>query len=91
MHLFANVRRYFGLDKQQLARYLGVSLGQVSHIEAGRRALTGKVLLQLNPLALLVPATLPPPLSEAELAEVATSPAPGPLEARRDYCIWKAG
>ncbi|WP_022822904.1 helix-turn-helix transcriptional regulator [Hymenobacter norwichensis] len=51
--LLAQVRKYYGLDQQELADYLRISRPYVADIEAGRRSLTSKILLRLNPLALL--------------------------------------
>lgn len=85
------VRRYFGLEQHEMAALLGVSRAMISHLEAGRKALPGKVLLRLNPLAALLPAETPPALSETELIATAAAPAPGPLEYRRAECLWKAG
>lgn len=56
--LEAAVRAHFGLSQQQLARYLGVSVGFVSHLEAGRKQASEALALRLLPLARL----LPPPL-----------------------------
>ncbi|MBD2716985.1 helix-turn-helix transcriptional regulator [Microvirga sp. STR05] len=89
--LLAQVRKYFGLEQRELAGLLGVTAAQVGHIEAGRRTLTSKVLLRLNPLAALLPPEAPAPLSETELAATVAPPAAGPLEARLDYCRHHAG
>lgn len=60
------VRRYFGLEQQELAAYLGIGRAMVGHLESGRRSLSATLLLRLNPLALHLPATEPPlPLAEA--------------------------
>ena len=48
------------------------------------------MLLRLNPLAVLLPDTPATPLPEA-LPPGLPAPAPGPLAARRDYCLHKAG
>ncbi|WP_022823513.1 helix-turn-helix domain-containing protein [Hymenobacter norwichensis] len=85
--LVAQVRRYFGLEQQELAGYLGISRPYVADIEAGRRTLTAAVLLRLNPLARLLPAATPTTSSAPEPTDVPTiPPAPGLLEARLDYC-----
>ncbi|GAA3997783.1 hypothetical protein GCM10022408_05670 [Hymenobacter fastidiosus] len=55
----AQVRKYFGLDQQELADYLGTSRPLLAHLEAGRRALASRVLLRLNSLAALLPAGAP--------------------------------
>ncbi|MFD2783998.1 helix-turn-helix domain-containing protein [Hymenobacter rubripertinctus] len=85
--LFAQVRTYFGLEQQELAAYLGISRPYVADIEAGRRSLTSPLLLRLSPLAVLLPAAGParPAAPQPELAPPG-APAPGPLEARLDYC-----
>ena len=85
------VRRYFGLEQQQLAAYLGVTRAQVAHIESGRRALSSALLLRLNPLALHLP-----PDSDALAAPVGvlppSAPAPDPkeLDWRRRQCLHRA-
>lgn len=90
-HLVANVRAYYGLDQQELAAYLGISRVMVGHLEAGRRALSAEVYERLLPLAHQRPdAGAPDELTAAELAAEMVAPAPGPLEARRDYCTWQA-
>ncbi len=88
--LTADVRRYFGISQADMAGFLGISQGQLANIEAGRRGLSAEALLRLNPLAALLPET---PLPIAPLAAplpLPTAPTPGPLEARRDYCQWRA-
>ncbi|NVO32642.1 helix-turn-helix transcriptional regulator [Hymenobacter lapidiphilus] len=59
--LAAAVRTYLGLSQEQLAAYLGVSRGQVAHLEAGRRQLAAEPGQLLRKLA----AQLPPPLGSA--------------------------
>jgi len=54
------VRSHFGLSMQQLARYLGVSVGFVSHLEAGRKQLPPALAARLIHLGRL----LPPPLGQ---------------------------
>jgi transcriptional regulator with XRE-family HTH domain len=56
----AAVRAHFGLTLQQLARYLGVSVGFVAHLEAGRRPLPAALADRLIHLGRL----LPPPLGQ---------------------------
>jgi len=56
----AAVRAHFGISLPQLARYLGVSTGFVSHLEAGRKPLPAALLPRL---LWLLPA-LPPPLGQ---------------------------
>ena len=85
--LLAQVRKYLGLEQQELGDYLGISRQLIANIEAGRRSLTGPLLLRLNPLAALLPTKGParPATPEPEHAPPAAL-APGPLEARLDYC-----
>ncbi|PJJ59500.1 helix-turn-helix domain-containing protein [Hymenobacter chitinivorans] len=83
LSLTAAVRAHFGLTVRQLARYLGVSAGLVSHLEAGRRGLSPALaprLLRLTPV-------LPPPLGQgppaapeppAPFDPLAALPAPDP-------------
>ncbi|SHK04210.1 hypothetical protein SAMN02746009_00155 [Hymenobacter psychrotolerans DSM 18569] len=52
------VRACLGLSTRQLAHYLGVSMGFVTHLEAGRKPLPGALL----PRLLLLARLLPPPL-----------------------------
>ncbi|WP_046243675.1 helix-turn-helix domain-containing protein [Hymenobacter terrenus] len=66
----ATVRAHFGLSMRQLARLLGVSVGFVGHLEAGRKQLPLPLALRLLPLGRL----LPPPLGQGLPA-----PAPPPL------------
>ncbi|QNH60630.1 helix-turn-helix domain-containing protein [Hymenobacter sediminicola] len=87
--LIAQVRKYFSLDQQALADYLSISRPYVADIEAGRRTLTGRVLLRLNPLAALLPAEAPARPAPEEAPPGA--PALGPLEARLDMCRHQAG
>lgn len=67
--LTALVRDHCGVSLPQLARYLGVSTGFVSHLEAGRKPLPATLLPRL---LRLLPA-LPPPLGAGPPA-----PPPGP-------------
>ncbi|SDY66140.1 helix-turn-helix domain-containing protein [Hymenobacter psychrophilus] len=93
----AQVRRYFGLPQWELAAFLGVSAELVKHIEAGRRTLTGPVLLRLNELARWLPATpeapgpgrpvAPDPPAAASSAD---PEAAAPLLARLDVCQHRA-
>ncbi|GAA4033926.1 hypothetical protein GCM10022409_17820 [Hymenobacter glaciei] len=66
------VRARFGLSVRQLARYLGVSAGFVSHLETGRKQAPEALALRLLPLARL----LPPPLGSGPPDDA--PPAPGP-------------
>ncbi|MDB5270639.1 MAG: DNA-binding transcriptional regulator, XRE-family domain, partial [Hymenobacter sp.] len=51
----AAVRAHFGLSQQELARYLGVSAGFITHLEAGRKATPAAQALRLTRLARLLP------------------------------------
>ena len=88
--LTAAVRRHFGISQEDMAGFLGISQGQLANIEAGRRGLSAAALLRLNPLAALLPESEPPAEAPAEPLPLPVAPAAGPLEARRDYCVWKA-
>lgn len=86
------VRRYFGLEQQELAAYLGVTRAQVAHIESGRRALSSALLLRLNPLAVhLPPAAEAAPAPAEALPPSAPPPAPAELDWRRTQCLHRAG
>ena len=92
--LLAQVRRYFGLPQWELAAFLGVSPELVKHIEAGRRSLSGPVLLRLNELARLLPAhpepvAAPPPDSPGPA--FSGPPEAAPVLARLDVCQHRAG
>jgi transcriptional regulator with XRE-family HTH domain len=87
----AAVRAYFGLSQVELAQYLGITRGQVAHVEAGRRSLSRSANLLLNRLADL----LPPPLGEGPPAPDSAEPAAGlldphPLRRQQRKCAWKA-
>lgn len=58
--LTAAVRAHLGLSTRQMARYLQVSKGFVSHVETGRRGLSATQMLRLLGLIKL----LPPPLGQ---------------------------
>ncbi|TGE24662.1 XRE family transcriptional regulator [Hymenobacter aquaticus] len=89
--LLAQVRKHFGLDQQELADYFGISRPYVADIEAGRRVLTSRVLLRLNPLAALLPAEAPArPASPAPEVVPPGVPAPGPLQDRLAACRHQA-
>lgn len=93
--LLAQVRRYFGLPQWELAAFLGVSPELVKHIEAGRRTITSRVLLQLNALALLLPAE-PVRAEKPDSLHIPLTPVPaGPeadeLLARLDECQHRTG
>ncbi|MBT9395125.1 helix-turn-helix domain-containing protein [Hymenobacter sp. NST-14] len=89
--MVAAVRKYLALEQQELAAYLGVSRELLANIEAGRRSLTGPLLLRLNPLAALLPAgERARPAAPVPEQAPPGAPAPGPLEARLDYCRHQA-
>ena len=88
----AVMRQYLGLPQQELADFLGISRSMLANLEANRRAMSQAVHARAAPLLALVPkgALLlvlgipePPPA-------LPVAPASGPLEARRDYCLWRA-
>ena len=87
----ATVRAYLGLSQAALGQYLGLTRGQVAHVEAGRRGLNRPATHLLNQLADL----LPPPLGEGPPEpDLATLPAelpdPHPLRRRQRRCVWQA-
>ncbi len=94
--LSAAVRQYFGLQQDELAQLLGVTRGQLAHIEAGRRTLSAPLYDRLLPLARCLP---PDPAPGAARPAPAPPPVPPPLplteraglEARLDYCQYHAG
>lgn len=89
--LVAVVRRYFGISQADMAGFLGISQGQLANIEAGRRGFSVAARLRLDPLAALVSEVPPPPAEPlAEALPLPVGPAAAPLEARHDYCVWKA-
>lgn len=88
--LVAVVRRYFGISQADMAGFLGISQGQLANIEAGRRGLSADARLRLDPLAALLPASLPPTEPLAEPLPLPVAPTAPPLEARHRYCVWKA-
>ncbi|GAB3872194.1 hypothetical protein GCM10028824_22300 [Hymenobacter segetis] len=88
----AVMRQYLGLPQQELADFLGISRSLLANLEANRRAMSRAVHERAAPLLALVPDGAlhlvlgipePPPA-------LPTAPAPGPLEARRAYCVWRA-
>ncbi|MGY3088721.1 transcriptional regulator with XRE-family HTH domain [Hymenobacter sp. UYAg731] len=88
----AILRRYLGLQQEQLALFLGISRSLLANIEANRRAMSRVVHERAAPLLALLPESalltvlaVPPPPPALPAA-----PAPGQLEARRDYCQWRA-
>jgi transcriptional regulator with XRE-family HTH domain len=88
--LEAAVRRYFGISQATLAQFLGISQGQLANVEAGRRTLGTAAMLRLVPLAKLVPEVLPATTGTEPELPLPVAPAPGPLEARRRFCVWRA-
>ncbi|UOQ99511.1 helix-turn-helix domain-containing protein [Hymenobacter sp. 5317J-9] len=90
--LMQAVRRYFGLEQQELATYLGVTRAHVAHVEAGRRTLSSALLLRLTPLARHLPAESE---NAPALTETLPSSAPAPdaqeLEWRQHQCRHRAG
>ncbi|MBT2558532.1 helix-turn-helix transcriptional regulator [Hymenobacter sp. ISL-91] len=89
--LAAAVRAYLGLTQEQLADYLGVSRGQVAHVEAGRRPLRAEAACLLRRLAALLP--LPDLVGGANIEAVnkqtALPPAEKPLLRRWAKCRWQ--
>ena len=88
----AVLRQYLGLQQQELANFLGISRSLLANLEANRRGMSQAVFERLEPLLALLPesarltvlaAPVPPPTLPA-------TPAPGLLEARRDFCVWRA-
>ena len=88
--LVAAVRHFFGISQADMAGFLGISQGQLANIEAGRRGLSAAALLRLNPLAALLPEAPLPTEPLTEPLPLPVAPTAAPLEARRDYCVWKA-
>ena len=79
------VRQHFNLTLEELAGYLRVSMGLVSHLEAGRRRMSTEIVQRLLPLL----QALPPPAASPDPDDPATYLAPpdaAPLAARLDYC-----
>ncbi|WP_210518651.1 helix-turn-helix domain-containing protein [Hymenobacter terricola] len=88
----AILRKYLGLQQQELAGFLGISRSLLANLEANRRSMSREVSERAAPLLVLLPeaallAVLAPPTPPPTLPAV---PAPGPLEARRDFCLWRA-
>ncbi len=88
----AVMRQYLGLPQQELADFLGISRSTLANLEANRRLLSRAVHERAAPLLDLVPEGalhlvlgIPPPPPALPVA-----PTAGPLEARRDYCVWRA-
>ncbi|MCB2409371.1 helix-turn-helix domain-containing protein [Hymenobacter lucidus] len=86
LSLTAAVRAHFGLSLPQLARYLGVSTGFISHVEAGRKGLPPALAPRLLQLSRLLPPPLgqglpaaPAPDSAAHYDPLAPLPSPDAL------------
>ncbi|TGE19256.1 hypothetical protein [Hymenobacter elongatus] len=77
LSLTAAVRAHLGISTRQLARYLGLSMGFVTHVEAGRKGLPPA----LGPRLLWLARLLPPPLGQGPPA-LPPPPAPEPLRRR---------
>lgn len=86
VNLVVTVRHHFGFSVRQLASYLGVSAGFITHMETGRKGVPASLIPRLTVLSRL----LPPPLGQGppaapELPEsaiydtLAPLPAPDPL------------
>ncbi|WP_046243482.1 helix-turn-helix domain-containing protein [Hymenobacter terrenus] len=98
----AIIRAHFGLSIQQLARWLGVSVGFIGHLEAGRKSLSLPLAERLLPLGQLLPPLgpappasppLPAPLVELPPTTTAAIPAsldPEPLRRRVRACRLQA-
>ena len=79
------VRQHFNLTLEELAGYLRVSMGLVSHLEAGRRSMSAELVQRLVPLLQALPAPEAPSDPDDPAARLAP-PAAAPLAARLDYC-----
>jgi transcriptional regulator with XRE-family HTH domain len=77
--LLQRVRRYFGLDQQAMAMWLGLTQPQLSRYESGERAMPLEVYEQLEPWRAQLPA-------EPLLTPALGKPQRDPLAARLDYC-----
>ncbi|WP_046246023.1 helix-turn-helix domain-containing protein [Hymenobacter terrenus] len=90
----AAVRAYFGLSQAALAQFLGVTRGQVAHVEAGRRGLNRADNHRLNQLADLLPPSLTDeasvPATPAETPALPEPLDPHPLRRRQRRCTWRA-
>jgi transcriptional regulator with XRE-family HTH domain len=83
--LAAALRKHFGLTQAELGEFLGLTRGQVAHVEAGRHLFAPATEA---PLGYLLPA-LPAPGAPAAPEDPAVHLAPpdaAPLAARLDYC-----
>ncbi|MFD2787546.1 helix-turn-helix domain-containing protein [Hymenobacter rubripertinctus] len=76
------IRAYFGLSQRQLARYLRVSYGFVTHLEAGRKelplALVTRLLYLLQQLPPLLGQGVPAPAAPGFYDPLAPLPPPEP-------------
>jgi transcriptional regulator with XRE-family HTH domain len=86
VNLVTAVRAHFGLSVRQLASYLNVSAGFISHLETGRKGLPASLMPRLQGLSRLLPPPLgqgPPALPELPESAIydtlALLPAPDPL------------
>ena len=87
----ARIRRYFGLEQAELARFLDVSAAQASRLEAGRRGPSPAVQALLDVLAGPLPPGLPPSAAaDAPAPADLGTPDPAPLRARLDDCQQQA-
>ncbi|PJJ48648.1 helix-turn-helix domain-containing protein [Hymenobacter chitinivorans] len=80
------VRQHFGFSVRQLASYLGVSAGFITHMETGRKGLPASLVPRLTVLGRLLPPPLgqgppaPPELPESAIYDtLAPLPAPDAL------------
>ncbi|UOQ54472.1 helix-turn-helix domain-containing protein [Hymenobacter cellulosivorans] len=86
VNLVATVRHHFGFSVRQLASYLGVSAGFITHMETGRKGMPASLLPRLTVLSRLLPPPLgqgppaaPEPPESAIYDTLAPLPAPDPL------------
>ena len=85
----AKLRQHLGLQQEHLALFLGISRSLLANIEANRRPMSRAVYERAAPLLALLPDAPAPELALPTLLLPAV-PAPGPLAARRDFCVWRA-
>ncbi len=84
------VRQHFNLTLEELASYLRVSMGLVSHLEAGRRSISPEITQRLLPLLQALPAPADPEAADAAPAAHLAPPDAAPLEARLAQCQHQA-
>lgn len=77
--LLQRIRRYFGLDQQEMAMWLGLNQPQLSRYESGARFMPIEFDQALEPWRAVLP---PEPLTTPSCG----LPHRAPLEARLDYC-----